>query len=235
MIIGVEFLHATETLTKHRDRLVEELVPSPRAFRIRSVDRPKRNVICRVGNYVGCLTADTGSDLDLVSLDFAASGAFDVMDSCVEFEFADGSTGYTMGIINTVFSIGSVSDVEGYIPRSKEVSLELFVLDNLNADVLACTDTLQDLQAFSGHTDCFMPTMSRLGESDLNIIRSIGTVEKRLSRAWEFLKDSLTSSGDKQAAATSMSPRLLIRIQNSFISADGIFRAGSQAEAVATA
>lgn len=27
MIMGIQFLHATETLTKHRDRLVEELVP----------------------------------------------------------------------------------------------------------------------------------------------------------------------------------------------------------------
>lgn len=122
MIMGIEFLNATETLTNHRDRLIEEFAPSLRAFRIRSVDRPKRNVICRVGKHVGCLTADTGSDLDLVSLDFAASGALEVIDSCVELEFADGSTGYTIGMIKITFSIGRVSNIEGYISRSKEFS-----------------------------------------------------------------------------------------------------------------
>lgn len=205
MIMGIEFLHATETLTKHRDRLVEELVPSMQALRVCSVGRSKRDVVCRVGNYVGCATADTGSDLDLVSPEFAAARAFDVEDSCVELEFADGSTGYTMGMIKAAFSIGRVSDVEGFIPRSKEMILELCILDNLNADILVGTDTIQDLQAFSGHKDCFIPAMPRLGESDLNIIRYIGAVERGCSRVWEFLKDSFTSSEKKQAAATSMS------------------------------
>ncbi|KAG6358463.1 hypothetical protein INS49_014347 [Diaporthe citri] len=205
MIMGIEFLQATETLTKHGDRLVEELVPSIQALRVCSVGRSKRDVVCRVGNYVGCATADTGSDLDLVSPEFAASRVFDVEDSCVELEFADGSTGYTIGMIKTAFSIGRVSDVEGFIPRSKEMLLELYILDNLNADILVGTDTIQDLQAFSGHEDCFIPAMPRLGESDLNIIRYIGAVERGFSRAWEFLKDSFTSSEKKQATATSMS------------------------------
>lgn len=204
MIMGIQFLHSTETLTKHRERLVEELVPSMRALRVCSVGRPKRNVICRIGNYVGCATADTGSDLDLVSPEFAASRAFQVEDMCVELEFADGSTGYTMGMINTSFSIGQVSDVEGFVPRSKEISLEFFILDNLNADVLVGTDTIKDLQAFSSHEECFIPAMPRLGLSDLNIIRYIGAVERGISKAWEFVKDSFTSSGKKQATTTSM-------------------------------
>lgn len=204
MIMGIEFLHATETLTKHRDRLVEELVPSMQALRVCSVGRSKRDVVCRVGSYVGCATADTGSDLDLVSPKFVDRRAFDVEDLCVELEFADGSTGYTMGMIKTSFSIGRVSDVEGFIPRSEELPLELFILDNLNADILVGTDTIQDLQAFSSHEDCFIPAMPCRGESDLNIIRYIGAVEKGLARAWGFLRDSFTSSEKKQAGKTSM-------------------------------
>lgn len=193
MIMGIQFLHATETLTTHRDRLVEELVPSMQALRVCSVGRPKRDVVCRIGNYVGCATADTGSELDLVSPGFAASRAFDVEDMCVELEFADGSTGYTIGMIKTAFSIGRVSDVEGFVPRSKEMSLELFILDNLNADVLVGTDTIQDLQAFSSHEEYFIPAIPRLGQSDLNIIRYIGAVERGIPKAWEFVKDSFTS------------------------------------------
>lgn len=235
MIMGIEFLQATKTLTKHRDRLVEELIPSMRALRVCSVGRSKRDVVCRLGNYVACAAADTGSDLDLVSPEFASSRAFKVEDSCHELEFADGSMGYTMGMIKTTFSIGRVSDVEGFIPKSKEMPLEFFILDNLNADILVGTDTIQDMQAFNDHEDCFIPAISRLRESDLNIIRYIGAVEKGLSKAWELLRDSLTSSEKKRAAATSISPMLAIRIQNSFIPADDIFRSRSPSGAIASA
>lgn len=88
--------------------------------------------------------------------------------------------------------------------------LELFILDNLNADVLVGTDTIQDLQAFSSHEDCFIPAIPRLGQSDLNIIRYIGTVERGFSKAWDFVKDSFTPSGKKQATTTSMFMELII-------------------------
>lgn len=220
MIMGIEFLHATETLTKHRDRLVEELVPSTQALRVCSVGRSKKDMVCRVGNYLGCATADTGSDLDLVSPEFAASRGFDVEESCVELEFADGSTGYTTGMIKTAISIGRVSDVKGFIPRSKELSVELFILDNLNADILVGIDTVQHLRAFRGHEDCFIPAMPRLGESDLNIIRYIGVVERGISNAWELLKDSFTSSENKKATATGMSSVFINHVQKCFSYAD---------------
>lgn len=211
MIMGLEFLHSTETLSKYRDRLTEEFVPMMRSLRVCSVGRPKRQIVCRVGHYVGCATADTGSDLDLVSPEFAASRAFHVEDSCVEVEFADGSRGYTTGVIETDFSIGSVGDVEGFIPRTQEMVLELFVLDSLNADILISADTIQDLQAFSSHGDCFIPSMPYLGQSDLNIIRYIGAVERGIFRAWEFMKDSFVSSEKKKAATKSMTSRLVSR------------------------
>lgn len=204
MIMGIEFLQTTETLTKHRERLIEQLIPLRQALRVCSVGRSKRDVVCRVGNYVGCATADTGSDLNLVSADFAASRAFKVDDVGVELEFADGSTGYTMGMIKTTFSVGLVSDVEGFIPRSKEISVEMFILNNLNADILMGVDTIEELQAFSDHEDSFIAAITRLGQSDLNIIRYIGAIERGVSRTWNFLKDAITIKGSKNTQANSM-------------------------------
>lgn len=212
MIMGLEFLQSTETLSKHQYRLIEEWAPAMRALRVCSISQPKRQLVCRVGHYVGCATADTGSDMNLVSPDFAASRSFNVEESFVEVEFADGSTGYTTGVIKTDFSIGSVGDVEGFIPRTQEVALELFVLKNLNADILVGADAVQELQAFSSHDDCFILSMPCLGESDLNIIRYIGAVERGMFRAWEFLKDSLIPSEKKQAGTKSMPPRLVVRV-----------------------
>lgn len=230
MIMGLDFLHSTKTLSKHHYRLIEDWVPAMQALRVCSISRPKRQVVCRVGHYVGCATADTGSDMDFVSLDFVASRAFNVEESFMEVEFADGSKTYITGVIKTNFSIGSVGDVEGFIPRTQEMALELFVLNNLNADIIVGADTIQKLQAFSGHDDCFIPSMPRLGESDLNIIRYIGAVERGMFRAWEFLKDSLTPSEKKQAGMTSMPSKLVICVQDFLVLTDDIRRARSKAE-----
>lgn len=232
MIMGFEFLYATETLTKHRDRLIEELVPSSRSLRVCTVGRPKRNVLCQIGDYIGCATADTGSDLDLISPDFATSRSFTVEESCVEIEFADGSTGYTFGLVKTVFSIGRVIDEEGFVRRSEEMALELFILENLNADILVGADTIQDLQAFSGSEDCFIPVMPRLGESDLNVIRYIGAMERGLSRVLGRLKDSLPRSKEKQASTIGTSFMLAIPMRNISASTNNTFRSRSQTEAI---
>lgn len=214
MMMGIEFLNATGTLTMHRDRLIEHHVPPMRAHRIYSVGRPKMDMVCRGDNYVGCATADTGSEVDLVSLEFASSRAFNVEDSCIELEFADGSTGYATGVIKTSFSIGRVSDVEGFIPRSKETTLKLFILDNLNADILVGADTIDYLNAFSRHKDCFVPAIPRLGQSDLNIIRYIGSVERGFGKALDYIKDSLTSS-KKRTAMAGISYKFLICMHSS--------------------
>ena len=136
VIMGMNFLEQTETLNKHKDRLVEELVPAMQSLRVTSIGKPRRNIICRLGTYVGCAVADTGSDLDLVSPEFARSRAFNIQPACEELQFADCSFGYTSGIIRTSFSIGNLGDGTGFLPRGNVVSLEFFVLDSLNADIL---------------------------------------------------------------------------------------------------
>ncbi|KAH6889367.1 hypothetical protein B0T10DRAFT_487861 [Thelonectria olida] len=187
-IIGMEFLHMTETLSKHTDRLVEEYVSGMQSLRVSSIGTPKRNVICRLGTHIGCATADTGSDLDLISPDFAKSRAFEVHPAYERLEFADGSTGWTSGMISSSLSIGNIDDARGFQRRGWSIPRSLYVLENLNADIILGQDTIKELDIFRLHAESFIPSMPRFGESSLNIIRHIGGAERRASRLWSKLK-----------------------------------------------
>lgn len=196
LIMGVDFLQQTETLSKHRDRLVEQVVPAMQSLRVNSVGRPKRSLVCRLDTYVGCATVDTGSDLDLVSLAFAKARAYKIERGYEQIEFADRSVGFTSGVIKTSLAVGNVNDL-GFHPRGEPIELELHVLEDLNADILVGQDTVDVLDVFNLHSESLIPSMSRLGESDINIIRHIGSLEKGVINLWDKVKRNLggNSSG----------------------------------------
>ncbi|KAK0657803.1 hypothetical protein B0T16DRAFT_402570 [Cercophora newfieldiana] len=192
-ILGAAFLEETETFTKHRDRLVEELVPSMQSLRVCSVGKPKRGLVCRLDTFIGCATADTGSDMDLVSPQFVQQRGLKVRDGDIELlEFADGSTGETRGSIDISFAIGNVHDVHGFVPRGNVLDLEFFVLDNLTSDILVGRDTLEELKVPSENGDLIIDSMPPPGLSDCNIIRHIGTVESTVKSALKRIKSVFT-------------------------------------------
>ncbi|RSL98897.1 hypothetical protein CDV31_012418 [Fusarium ambrosium] len=190
LIMGVNFLQQTETLSKHRDRLVEHSFPVMQALRVNSVGRPKRSLICQLDTYVGCATVDTGSDLDLVSPKFANSRDFMIEPAFEQVEFADCSIGCTSGVIRTLFTVGNVNSL-GFHPRGESIDLDLFVLDNLNADILVGQDTADMLDVFNLHHESLIPSIPRLGESELNIIRHIGRFEQGVLGLWKKVRKAM--------------------------------------------
>jgi hypothetical protein len=187
-IIGMEFLNRTETLSKHTDRLVEQHIPGTQSLRVSSIGTPKRNVICRLGSYVGCATADTGSDLDLVSPGFAKSRGFEVNLAHEMVEFADGSTGWTSGMISSSLSIGNIDSAWRFWLRGWSIPRNFYVLENLNADIILGQDTIEELDIFRLHSESFIPSIPRLGELEVNIIRHIGATERLASKLWSKFK-----------------------------------------------
>jgi hypothetical protein len=183
-ILGAAFLEKTETFTKHRDRLVEELVPAFQSLRVCSVGKPKRGLVCCMDTFVGCANADTGSDLDLVSPAFVRQRGFRVRQEARELlQFADGSTGLTSGSIDVHFAIGNLHGERGFIPRGNTLDLNFFILDNLTSDVLIGQDTLEELNAIGKNGDLFIDSLPQPGLSDCNIIRHIGRVESAVKAA----------------------------------------------------
>ncbi|KAH7324250.1 hypothetical protein B0I35DRAFT_423796 [Stachybotrys elegans] len=201
MILGMEFLLETETLTKHTDRMVEQLVPAMQSLRVNSIGKPRQSLVCRLDRHIGCANIDTGSDLDFVSPQFAQSRGFAVTPEFAELEFADSSKGYTLGVTKAPLCIGNLDSLDKFIPSDSSIDLEFYVLENLNADILLGLDTIEELKIFELHTDLFVPSLPRLGESDINIIRHIGNVERKTSWLFQRFKGMFRSTSGEQGGA----------------------------------
>lgn len=115
-IIGMEFLQATDILSKHTDRLLKQEVAMMQSLWMSSIGTPKRSVVCRLGTNIGYATADTGSDLDLVSPGFANLCGYIVELGWEELEFVNGSVGWTSGTVYSSLEIGHLDPVEGFLP-----------------------------------------------------------------------------------------------------------------------
>lgn len=210
VIMGMDFLQQTETLTKHTDRMVEQLVPSLQALRVNSVGKAKRNVICRLGTYTSLASPDTGSDLDLVSPDFARARSFDILEAKEELQFADCSIGYTSGVIQAAFSVGHLDDCAGFKPKGITQMLEFHVLDNLTADILLGQETIESLDIFNLHADLIIPSIGELGQSDVNIIRHIGAFEAFCSKTLSKLRNR----GKDETSTAASDPIVAIQRRN---------------------
>ncbi|KAI1111684.1 hypothetical protein F5Y14DRAFT_443098 [Nemania sp. NC0429] len=191
LIIGMAVLEQTETFSKHRDRLVEEIVPSIQALRVGSIGKPKRQLACQVNHHIGYATADTGSDLDLISLEFAISKDFEIMPAFEQVEFADGSYGITCGVIEAKFTTGTPDPITGLLQPLNSVTIErdFYILDNLTSAIVVGIDTLEELDIFSHHSGSLLSTTSRTGFSDVNVIRHVGKAERGCKKIWKSFKD----------------------------------------------
>lgn len=199
-IMGMQFLRQTETLGRHKDRLVKEVVPSMQALQVKSIGRSKQSLVCRFDSYVGWANADTGSDLDLVSSEFARSRGFAIEPACEKLEFADCSVGFTTGVIRAPFTVGHMSDEDGFLPHGMTMSLDVYVLEDLTVDILLGQSTVENLDIFGSYAESFVPSIPQLGQSDVNIIRHIGVLEHLAKHSWNMVKE-ITQRGTSREDA----------------------------------
>lgn len=216
VVMGRRFLDETETLTKHPERLVEELVPAveypnPMAnstvleqhrssesdwsgggilshclptllsmlqcwligsclsFRsgVRSLLCRLRfmsttvntnmggSLACRLDSHIEYASTDTGSEINLVSSNFAISRGFHVLPGadCHELQFADGSTGLTDGSVKVKFCVGFRSGLNNFIEMEDPVDLEFHVFGQLNVDILVGQDALRWPKIFEQNSE----------------------------------------------------------------------------------
>lgn len=193
-LLGAAFLAKNEIYTKNRHLLIEQMVPSGQALQVKSIGTPKRGLFCRLDTSVTYAAVDTGSDLDLVSPQFAREKGFQVEPIFEELQFADGSTGTTSGVFEVSFAIGNVDSSEVFRPREETIiGIDFFVLDGISSDVIIGEDTLQELGVLDQHKDLFVPLPQHHGQSDCNPIRLIGRKEGRLGTIMELARAAFRS------------------------------------------
>ncbi|CAG7561060.1 unnamed protein product [Fusarium equiseti] len=189
MIIGMDFLMQTETLTKHTDRLIEQVVSDMQVLRVNSIGSSKQSAPCRLNDYNGYTVIDTGSDLNFIHPRVLEQGHFDLEFASVYLEFADCSVGQASGLIDVTFAIGHDNGPYSLEIPMEPVREEFYVLDDLNMDVLIGHDTIESLEVMTAHLDSLLNTSL---DSGVHIIRAIGKLERRFKT---FLTDISPSLG----------------------------------------
>jgi hypothetical protein len=71
LVMGDPFLRMTETLTKFRYRLKRVARTITQPLRVCYMDAPHRQLSCSIDGHSVLANADTGSEIDLVSLEYA--------------------------------------------------------------------------------------------------------------------------------------------------------------------
>jgi hypothetical protein len=164
LIMGMKFLDSTETLTKNKHRLQARLRPTNGPLLCASINNPKRRLRCYT-SWTGpkeslfsmskfnetLANADTGSEIDLMSVEFCkrrgfSMGKVGLMDS--KIQFADGSVAHLAGKARAVVTFGK-SQNEHRIHRT------FHVLEDLTCDVLFGEDFLEETNAFETYHSSF--------------------------------------------------------------------------------
>lgn len=193
-IIGRPLLEQTQTFTKHRHRLIEEIVPSLQCLSLTSLAQPRRDLCCRLNGHISYATADTGSDLDLVSPEFAEARGFTIDPAFEKVQFADGSYGVTCGVIpSSNFAVGSQDEASGlFVPKGESIQRDFHVLESLTSEILVGLDTLEKLRVYDTYQDSLVHRMSVLSFSDANVVRYIGSLEYLTREALKKMKSKKT-------------------------------------------
>ena len=176
LTMGMSFLDKTETLTKNKHRLVDTSWTSP--ARIYSINSPKRRLRCTVGGQVTLANADTGSDTNLISLDYVKVKGFRMTPAnhLDRIQFIDGETSQLVGKMTLPVRLAQ---------SMPEINVHFYVFKDLfggNCDLLLGSHFLLGTNAFSTYRSSFEVTELNDDVSELNHIAWFNTIERLLAR-----------------------------------------------------
>lgn len=182
LILGRPFLDETKTFTQFRHRIVESVRPyTQHGNRLFLLDEsPTQQLRCHVNGATASAFADTGSDLMLVSGDFARQNGFNVHRSSEykrHVELIDGSVIQTNGMVldaelqfdvpppsanefdqdkylNYLSDLSSLAD-SPTAKRTTNFVCDLHVVEDLPCDVILSNDFILRNDVFSGFKDLF--------------------------------------------------------------------------------
>jgi len=196
IIMGLEFLEQTKTMTEHRQRLVRVPRPAYQALSVCSVGVPRRLLDCELNSMKTLATPDSGSDIDLISPSFARERGLEVYPGEEIVELADGSMSVTTGFVRTKLSIPSVEMSSSVIALKNNVTVDFFLLHSLTHDLLVGEHSLEELRVFTDHQHaltCTPPNSRPLG---LNRIRHLGAVDRIVSWIKEMVSGASSTLGN---------------------------------------
>jgi len=187
VIMGMQFLEETETMTKYRDRLVRVPRPAVQALSVCSVDKPRQLLSCYLETDALMATPDTGLEIDLISPQLASEHGLVIHPEVQVLELADGSIARTSGYVHASLSLTNPLVDEKKVSRAVSAIVEFHLLRELTHKLLVGEETLEGLNVFTDNQRCLV-SASQIDDSfGLNTIRSLG----RLEDVWVRIKGRL--------------------------------------------
>ncbi|KAK0722649.1 hypothetical protein B0T26DRAFT_750022 [Lasiosphaeria miniovina] len=105
LVLGADFLRLTQTLTKFRSRIATAAQGALRRLRLNLLAGEKQRLWGFLDGVLASALPDTGSDVMLVSEEYARSRGLRVdcnPQHCLELELGDGTVAYTSGVVRNL-------------------------------------------------------------------------------------------------------------------------------------
>ena len=194
LIMGMDFLNATQTLAAFRHRLEPRAIKSTMPLQICSLDLPRRRLYCLADSQPKLANADTGSDIDLMSLAYVQKRGFvteeiEPWNSVVQF--ADGSLTRLLGKVQVKIEIGTGSSAQSW-------KKEFYVFDGLTCDILLGEDFLHSTAVFQFYSSAFALDAEDDGVCEVNAIVWFNIFESNLARVFNSSTGRLNLQSLKQ-------------------------------------
>ena len=200
IIIGMAFLDATETLTKYKHRLHSMMVPRNGPLQFCVLNNPAQRLHCRVDGKPLLASADTGCEIDLISLAYAKKRLFtfgDELRSSIrqgelrslmmgkvgmrdsKVQLADGSEAFLEGKVNIDIIIGK-KDSSSVDEKALVTRRTFYVLKGLTSDMVLGDEFLDETDAFVTYKAALESDTSEDALSQVNTIVWLKTPERFL-------------------------------------------------------
>ncbi|EUC51059.1 hypothetical protein COCMIDRAFT_281 [Bipolaris oryzae ATCC 44560] len=202
-LIGMAFLNATETLTTYRSRLATLPAGWKRSLRLCAVGNATNEVNCVLNGRDAKAIADTGSEIALVSGEYALRHGLLYEYSCEELELADGSLEHTSGFVDLVLAI---QDPGSHDRKWTEKKVRFHVLESLRFEVLLDEAIVEDFKIFQRGIAFMLQLTSNITASLASIAhlrtidQSVANGKEKLKRRWALLLQSVQLYTDTTSA-----------------------------------
>ncbi|KAH7074133.1 hypothetical protein FB567DRAFT_597292 [Paraphoma chrysanthemicola] len=233
VLVGMSFLIATETLSKHRYRLKLVTEKSLGPHRVFSAGTATNQVCCMIDGRLVYAHADTGSEIALIDSRYVDRHGLDKLPGREKIMFADGSIGYTEGCVDvlitlpvreepaeSIASTGRSLDVPDARPR-EEVhvrepwqNVRFHILKNCTFNVIFSEDLVGDYQIFrnsSSSLELYTPDSI----ASIAPIIHLGAVEKAITHAKQRVQTMTHSSKPSKSKLTSHPDQIAQQTQDS--------------------
>ena len=184
LILGYPFLEESKTLSMNRHRLQERSSDQNTYPIVNCIDSSNEKALrfrCQVDSRKTIASADSASDLDLMSSAYAEMYKYKLMGGRRRVQLADTSIVWTTGQVLVTLE---TADGRSFLKF-------LDVLPGLGSDILLGEITLESIEAFTRLKDSFVEIPTNMEKPELNILIDLGFINRILTQHRKRTRGSL--------------------------------------------